>query len=287
MRKPCRAFLSVLSVLCPLTPAAALECPGPQALAAYVEDFKAARPSKGFGKDIDLAGAECARARLIQELPAVLGRPVGYKALFTNPASQRRFGVAGPAWGVMFERMMLPGGARLSAAFGARPRWEADFVVVVKDAGLAEAASPLEALAHISHLAPFIELPDLMIEGAPTGAELIATNAAFRGGVLGARLAVEPSQALLDALAEMDVVITEEVSGRELGREKGRVLMDNPINAALWLAQALKADGIRLKAGDLLSLGGFMGSQPTQPGTRIAVTYRGLPGNPVVMVGLD
>lgn len=263
-------------------------CPETPSVAAYVADFAAARKSAGFGKDLTPADAVCARAALIGQLPAVQGERVGYKAVFTNPDSQRRFGVSGPAWGAMFGKLMLADGARLPAKFGALSRYESDFVVVVKDAGLADARTPEEALAHIEALEPFIELPDIMLD-KPTGLELVATNAAFRGGVLGARIPVDAANApaLAAALADMDVVITEDRSGREIGREKGRVLMDNPLNAAIWLAQALRSDGIVLKPGDLLSLGGFLASAPTQAGTTITVRYRGLPGDPAVTVHFD
>ena len=261
-------------------------CPDEAAVAAYLGDYAAGRPSAGFGKTLTAEGAACARSRLLAGLPAVLGPRVGYKALFTNPESQRRFGVDGPAWGAMFGRMMLASGARLPARFGAKPRYEADFIVVVKDAGLADARTPADALTHLSALVPFIELPDLMIDGSPNGLELIATNAAFRGGVSGAPIPVT-GPALAEALAAMEVVMTEDISGREIARARGSVLMDNPLNAAIWLARELRRAGVELRAGDQLSLGGFISSQPTQPGTRISVRYVGLPGDPVVSVAFD
>lgn len=262
-------------------------CPDAAAVAAYVADFQAARVSRGFGNDLSLADAECAKTKLVQELPLVQGRAVGYKAAFTNPALQQRFGVTSPAWGVMFAKMMVDGGATLPAQFGARPLFEADFVAVVKDPALADARTPLEALEHISAVVPFIELADLMLEGKPTGTALIATNIGFRGGALGPRVKVEPTQAFLDALANMTVVMTEDKSGKELGRVKGDVLMGHPINAALWVAQALKKEGIALKPGDLLSLGGYIPPAPTQPGTSITVKYLGLPGDPSVTVHFE
>lgn len=76
----------------------------------------------------------------------------------------------------------------------------------MKDAGLAE------ALAHIDALVPFIELPDLMLDGAITGAELIATNAAYRGGVLGSPIPIMADAAWPDRLAGMDVIVTDERS---------------------------------------------------------------------------
>jgi len=218
------------------------------------------------------------------ELPRILGRTVGYKAGFTNPELQKRASVSGPAWGVMFEKMMLDSGAKLPAKFGASPHYEADLIAVVKDAGLASAKTPLEALSHISHLAPFIELPDSMVEGPLNGIDAIARNIAFRGGVLGPRVRVEPAQATLDAIANMEVVMTEDRTSQELGRARGDTLMGHPINAATWLARALEKDGIALKPGDLLSLGGYLPLAPVQPGTTITVKYVGLPGNPSATV---
>jgi 2-oxo-hept-3-ene-1,7-dioate hydratase len=268
-------------------PLLAAACPDDAAVAAYLEDFRAARPSRGFGRDISPDDARCARGKLIEALPAVLGRRVGYKAVFTNSESQKRFGVSGPAWGAMFGGMMLFNSTLVYAKYGAKLRYEADFIVVVKDAGLADAESPLEALEHISMLIPFIELPDIMLEGSPTGAELVATNAAFRGGVLGPRIPVVPGRALLEELAQMEVVVSEDRSGREIGRARGKVLMGQPIRAALWLAKALRKDGIELKPGDLLSLGGFLPSLPVEPGTSISVTYVGLHDSPVVVVHFE
>lgn len=270
-----------------LVSAVARACPDDAAVAAYLADFQAAKASAGFGKSLTAADAACARSRLLAVLPTVLGPRVGYKALFTNVESQRRFGVAGPAWGAMFGKMMLPSGSRVPAQFGAKPRYEADFIVVVKDAGLADARTPVEALDHLSALVPFVELPDLMIDGTISGLELIATNAAFRGGVSAPPIPVTPGPALAEALAAMDVVMTEEVAGKELAKAKGSVLMDNPLNAAIWLARELRRDGIELKAGDQLSLGGFIGSQPTRAGTRIVVRYLGLPGDPAVSIAFD
>jgi 2-keto-4-pentenoate hydratase len=276
-----------ISVIVMLPLLAHAACPDQGAVASYLADFKAARASKGFGSDLTLADAECARGKVVKELPRVLGRVVGYKAAFTNPTLQERFGLKSPAWAVMFEKMMVNSGAKLPAKFGARPQYEADFTAVAKDAGLADARTPLEALRHISEVVPFIELPDLMLEGTFKANELIATNIAFRGGALGPRVKVEPTQAFLDALANMTVVMTEDKSGTELGRVKGDALMGHPINAAMWIAQALKKEGVALRPGDLLSLGGYIPPAPTQPGTSITVSYLGLPGDPSVTVHFE
>ncbi len=278
---------SILGLLALYPSKAFCACPGPELIASYVTEFEAAKTSQGFGKDISLAEAQCAKSKLAQALTPILGAPVGYKAVFTNPDAQKRFGVPGPAWGVMYGRWMFNSNAKLPKGFGALQRYESDFIVIVKDAGLAEARSPLQALQHISALTPFVELPDMMLDGKITGPELIATNSAFRGGVLGAPIQVVAKPELLQALAEMEIVVTNETTGQEIGRERGRVLMDQPIKAAMWLAKALKKDGIRLKPGDMLSLGGFLASKPILPGSAVSVQYKGLPGDPKVLLAFE
>lgn len=260
-------------------------CPDDAAVNAYVADFAKRRISPGFGNDITIEDAECAKRKVGKKLRSVLGDLVGYKAAFANPALQQRFGVSGPKWGYMYNRNMIDVIAVLPSDFGAIPLYEADLIVEVKDAGLADAKTPLEALAHLESVVPFIELPDLMLEGKFSGNNFIATNVGFRGGVLGMELPVQQTQAFADALTNMTVVMVDEADGnKELGRGKGSALLGHPLEAAMWLARELKKDGITLKKGDLLSLGGFFPPQPTRSGMKVKMQYLGLPGDPAVTV---
>ncbi len=280
------AALVAMAALLPTLAQAA--CPDDAAVDAYVADFAKRRPSKGFGNDITIEDAECAKRKLGKKLRVVLGDPIGYKAAFTNPALQQRFGVSGPKWGYMFNRNMVDIVALLPSEFGAFPLYEADMIVEVKDPGLADAKTPLEALKYLESVVPFIELPDLMLEGKFSGNNFIATNVGFRGGVLGMELPVQETQAFADALASMTVVMIDESDkNKELGRGKGSALLGHPLEAAIWLAKELKKDGITLKQGDLLSLGGFFPPQPVKSGQKIKMQYVGLPDNPSVSVEFD
>jgi 2-oxo-hept-3-ene-1,7-dioate hydratase len=271
-----------------MTPVANAACPSDAEIDSYLEDFKQRRASKAFSNDMSVADAECTKQKLAKKLPAVLGSPIGYKAAFTNPAVQQRFGVDGPRWGYMFDRNMVDIIAVLPHDFGARSQYEADFIVEVKDAGLADAKTPLEALAHLESVVPFIELPDLMLEGQFSGNRFTAINVGFRGGVTGQEIPVEVTQAFADALAAMMIVVTDEAEGnKELARGKGSAIMGNPLNAAIWLAKTLKQSGITLKKGDLLSLGSLIPAQPTKPGMRVRIDYIGLPGDPSVSVAFN
>ena len=276
-----------LTLLCLLPFSAALHaaCPTDAQVDAYLVDYSKRQLSAGFGNDISAADADCAKHKLAAKLPLYLGNRIGYKAGFTSPASQKNFGMSGPQWAYMFNRNMVDIIAVIPAKFGARPTFEADLLVEVKDPALADATTPLQALACLESVIPFIELPDLMMDGKFSGNALLAANLGFRGGVLGAEVPVQNTQAFVDALANMTVVMSDRgPQAKEFGRAKGSDLLGHPLNAAMWLAQALKKDGITLKKGDLLSLGGFLPPVPSQSGMNIQLQYLGLPGDPAVHV---
>lgn len=266
-----------IALLGACAPLAHAECPSDANIAQYFEDYRAPRESKGLGDNLSIEDAHCSRGKLARLLPAAVGNPVGYKAAFTNPAIWERFKVTGPEWAYMFDKYMFKSDATVSTTIGAKLLYEPDMIAVVKDAGLATAQTPLEALQHISYFMPFIELPDAMRSTGAVGPALVATNILFRGGVLGSRIDVVPTQAFLDSLANMTVVTTDETSGRELARSKGDALLGNPAAAALWLAKALRESGVAVKPGDLLSLGSFNAPVPPQPNTTISVRFLGLP----------
>jgi 2-keto-4-pentenoate hydratase len=56
------------------------------------------------------------------------------------------------------------------------------------------------------------------------------------------------------------------------------------LNAVLWLVRDLARAGIKLKSGDVLSLGSFTAPMPARPGLAVTVRYLGLPGDPTVSV---
>lgn len=261
--------------------------PSDEAIAAYVDDYKAGRVSKGLGDDLSLEDAAKSRDKLAKLLPSVVGERVGYKAAFTNPAMWERFKVNAPQWGYMFGKNMFKTGDTVTSKLGAKPLYEPDMVAIVKDAGLANAKTPLEALQHIEYFAPFLELPDAMRESGVVGPALVATNVIFRGGVIGDRIDVQPTQAFLDSIGAMTVVTTEDKSGKVLARGKGDALLGNPAAAALWLAQTLETSGVDVKPGDILSLGSFNAPVPPVAGTTISVKFVGLPNEPKATVNFE
>lgn len=261
-------------------------CPSHERVNAILRlAYYAKEPVRGLPGNLSMQDAECGRRRLVERLESVENRIVGYKAGLTNAELQQRFGVASPVRGVLLEKMLLQDGAAVAADFGARPVFEADLIVVVKDAAIHEARTHLEVLKSLSLVVPFIELPDLLVaEGEPlTGSLITMLNVGARLGVVGKGVAVQPTAAFAGALANMHVVTLDE-TGKELARGPGTAILGHPLNAVIWLAEDLRKSRIRLKSGDMLSLGAFSPPLQPKPGLAVTVRYLGLPGEPSVGV---
>jgi len=264
-------------------------CPDYAAIAEMTRTYAALEPLPNPSDALSLAGAVCGRDKFVRLLGERYGKVVGYKAALTNPAVQKRFNYPAPVRGTLLDTMILADGAEVPAKFGALPVFEADLVVVVRDASIHEARTPEQVLASIASIRPFIELPDLIVKDPSriNGPTITLINAGARLGVLGAPIAValSPAQsaALSAALRDMTVRVIDG-NGKELDSGKGSAILDHPLNAVIWLADDLKKSGITLKPGDLLSLGSFSRPLPPQAGQTVRVVYEGLPGNPSVSV---
>ena len=260
-------------------------CPSYERVNTILRFMEAREPVRGLRADLSMQDGECGRRRLVERLESSDNRIVGYKAGLTSKAVQERFGVSNPVRGVLLEKMLLADGADVAADFGARPVFEADLLVVVKDAAIHKAKTHLDVLRSLSRVVPFIELPDLvMAEGEKLSAPLIVSlNVGARLGVVGRGIPVEPTEQFAAALTAMRVVVIDQ-GGRELASGEGGAILDHPLNAVQWLVQDLEKSRIRLKPGDLLSLGSFTAPLVPKAGMTVTVRYEGLPGNPAVSV---
>ena len=253
-------------------------------VANYVAKTPAANP-----ENLSDADGACTRGKVNALLAQRMGKVIGYKAGLTNPAVQKRFNTDKPVWGKLYEGMVLPGGATVDAAFGARPLYEADMLVRVKSAAVNQARTPMEVIDAIDQVIPFVELPDLLVQAPPqlNGPGVAAINVGARLGVAGAPLAVPAYRAeryaFLQALADMQVSLTDG-AGTRLGGGKGSDILEHPLNAVVWLAQALAQEGLAMQPGDLISLGSFSPLLPPKAGLSVTATFEGLPGAEPVRV---
>ena len=276
----------LLAVTCATS--ASAQCLSDAQVSDLVANYVAKKPAANIEGLSDADGA-CTRAKVNSLLAQRFGKVVGYKAGLTNPAVQKRFNTDKPVWGKLYEGMVLANGAAVDAGFGARPLFEADMLVRVTSAQNYPAKTPMQVLESIDQVIPFIELPDLLVQAPPklNGAGVSAINVGARLGVAGAPLAVPAYRAeryaFLQALADMQVSLTDG-AGTRLGGGKGSDILEHPLNAVVWLAQALAQEGLAMQPGDLISLGSFSPLLPPKAGLSVTATFEGLPGAEPVRV---
>ena len=266
-------------------------CLGDVQVAQMAEHYAARTPAAN-PEGLSDQDAACTRAKFNALLAQKMGKVIGYKAGLTNPAVQKRFNTDQPVWGKLYEGMLLQNGATVPAAFGARPLYEADLLVRVKDRRINHARTPIEVLESVDQVIPFIELPDLMVQAPPklNGAAINAINVGARLGVVGTPIPVPVTRgeryALLNGLQAMQVTLTDG-AGYLLGGGKGSDVLEHPLNAVVWLAEALQKEEITLQPGDLISLGSFSALLPPKPGLKVQANYQGLPGAQPVSLAFE
>jgi 2-keto-4-pentenoate hydratase len=264
-------FLGLILILACLQPAVAGE--GARLADFYLKKIPVPAPEPAP----TLTQAMQIQAEFIRTLMPSFGDVVGYKAGLTNPAVQKAFGVSAPLRGTLLGKMILLSGTKIEAAFGARPLYEGDLILRVGDESVNTAATPQEALKGIDAAIPFIELPDLTYakDVKINGPLLAAVNVAARYGVVGEPIPVQATAEWMARLADFKCQIYDQ-SGAMLVEGPGSSLLGHPLNVVLWIRDSLKADGIKLRKGDLLSLGTITKLTPTAPGKTITARYVGL-----------
>jgi 2-keto-4-pentenoate hydratase len=258
---------------------AAQNAPTSTEIKQLADDYFARKPSTAIRAGFNGEQALAAQKEFLALLSPKLGKVVGYKVGLTSKAVQESLGASSPVRGVLLEKMILKNGATVSTGYGARPIYEPDFIVTVKDEGINDAKTILDVAKHLRDAVAFIELPDRIIaETEKVDGNLItAMNVSARLGVLGDRLPIQATPEFLNAFEKMRVKAVDE-TGAELAHAEGTALLGHPLNPVLWLIEDFKKTGDKLKAGDLISLGSFAKPVPPKPGQTITVTYEGLPG---------
>lgn len=229
--------------------------------------------------------ARQAQSEVVESLRTELGDVFGYKAGLTSAAAQQRFNVDEPILGILLWGMLLDDGATVSVADGVRLMIEADLLVRVKSEDINAAATPAEAFQSIDFVAPFLEIPDIIIApGQPMdGALLTAVNSGARYGIIGTPV---PTR-ILD-MADLDAfTATLTRDGEAVGpTSTGEALMGGPLEVVLWMVREARDRGITLESGDWLSLGSLTAPVEARPGELYHAVYEGLGDEPLhVSVG--
>jgi len=219
-------------------------------------------------QDLDAAYAvqELGTLRRLAEGARLSGRKIG----LTSVAVQKQLGVDEPDCGMLFADMQVPDGEGAPAGWLLQPRAEAEIAFVLGRDLNREAMTAADVMRAVDYAVCAIEIVDSRIENWDIRiADTIADNASAGLYVLGARRV---------RLADVDLEACRMVArknGAIISQGSGADCLGNPLNAALWLAQAMVRAGRPLAAGDVVLSGALGPMVAVAAGDRFATEIEG------------
>ena len=223
-----------------------------------------------------IAPTDAASAYAVQEINTkywldrgrrLIGRKIGLTAV----AVQKQLGVDQPDFGLLFDDMLASEDRAIPFADTMQPKVEAEVAIVLK--------KPLNREHHT--VADIADAPDYVcaaieIVGSRIAnwdiklADTVADNASSSHFVLGARKV---------KLSDVDLVncaMTMTRQGNTVSTGSGGACMGNPLNAAVWLADAMVKYGRPLQAGDVIMTGALGPMAAVEAGDTVEAKIEGL-----------
>ncbi|HTJ72105.1 MAG TPA: fumarylacetoacetate hydrolase family protein [Actinospica sp.] len=241
----------------------------PEVVAAAHALAEAARTGVPCPPIRDLLGAHAdsdavayAVQRLTIEHALAAGRRiVGRKIGLTSQAVQRQLGVDRPDFGALLDDMRIPEGGEVPYGRLLQPKVEAEVALVLGE-DLTEAKHTVEdVLRAVDHVRPALELVDSRIaDWKITYTDTVADNGSSGLFVLG-EAQVSPNDV---DVAQVRMSLTR--NGEQVSTGTGADCLGSPLNAAVWLADALSAVGEPLRAGDVVLTGALGPMSTAAPG---------------------
>ncbi|MEH6415375.1 MULTISPECIES: 2-keto-4-pentenoate hydratase [Pseudomonas] len=197
--------------------------------------------------------------------------PVGHKIGLTSSVVQRQLGVDQPDFGRLFAQMARGDGQPISWTDCQQPKVEAEIALVLER----DLCNERHTLADIIRATAFA-LPAIEIVGSRIAnwdislLDTVADNASSGLFVLG-------SQPV--SLGQLDLVncgMRLSLRGEPVSVGAGAACLENPLNAAVWLANTMVRLGEPLRAGDVVLTGALGPMVPVSPGDVFTAEIQGL-----------
>jgi 2-keto-4-pentenoate hydratase len=198
------------------------------------------------------------------------GHAIGYKIACTNKIAQDLLHT-GPFHGRMFSALCFENGARIKADGFFMRVMEAEFAFrMARDLpSRAERFTRDEVAGAVEGVLPGIEIVDSRFnEWTTVGAESLIADNACHGAWVKGKLVTDWSDR---DLAAQEVQLS--VNGKLVQTGNGAAVLGHPLNALLWLANALRSRGEALKAGQFITTGVTTDIYLAQPGDRVQADF--------------
>jgi 2-keto-4-pentenoate hydratase len=205
------------------------------------------------------------------ELARGRGAVAGYKIGLTTPIMQKLCGVDEPCYGAIFASELHQRRAELPVGQFCRLGIETEIAMRL-GADLPEGGDRDRVAGAVESCMAAIEvLEDLRQDYKRlSAAAMVAGNVWNAGAVVGAPVADWRRLDLAGLVSRLTI------NGREIGTGRGGDVMGNPLNALMWLANKLAADGAPLKRGMVVLTGSMVPIQFPTAGDRAVVEVEGL-----------
>jgi 2-keto-4-pentenoate hydratase len=187
---------------------------------------------------------------------------VGMKVGLTAKPMQKMLGVDQPDFGHLFANMQLHDGAECSLDGLIQPRVEAEIGIILAHDLRGPGLTDLDVVAATAALVPTLEIVDSRItDWKITFVDTVADNGSSARFVVGSK---RTPPAGIDTRTVGTVF---EKNGELVGTGAGAaVLGASPFRAVAWLANTLAAEGLELKAGDVIMPGALCAMVPVARG---------------------
>jgi 2-keto-4-pentenoate hydratase len=199
-------------------------------------------------------------------------RRVGRKIGLTSAAVQRQMGVDTPDFGVLYADMAYGDDQPVPTDRLLQPRVEAEVAFVLREGLPQRPVVASDVLRATDFVVAAIEIVDSRIAGWDiTILDTVADNASSGLFVLGG------APRRLDAIddlraAEMTLTHGDEV----VSAGTGAACLGHPVNAVVWLANAVAERGVPLEAGEVILSGSLGPLVAVEPGATYEATITGL-----------
>jgi 2-keto-4-pentenoate hydratase len=176
-------------------------------------------------------------------------RVIGWKAGFTNKATQTAFGPTDPVCGFLLADGVFPSPADVPMTRFVQLAVEAEVAFLMREDLAGPGITPARALTAVEGAMPALELIDQRFSGKALGTDVVADGVYANAIVLGAPLT--PVRNLDLALEGL----VYEMNGALAATNTAAEVLGSPANSLAWIANQLGARGLGLRAGDIVMSG--------------------------------
>jgi 2-keto-4-pentenoate hydratase len=199
-------------------------------------------------------------------------RQVGRKIGLTSPAVQRQMGVDTPDFGVLYADMAYGDSQPVPSTQLLQPRIEAEVAFVLGRDLTDYPVVTSDVLRAIDFVVASIEIVDSRIEDWDISiVDTVADNASSGLFVLGGS-----PRSLLEIDDLRNVEMSLACDGNVVSSGTGAACLGHPVNAVVWLANAVGQRGVPLRAGEVLLSGSLGPLVVPERGKTYEATFAGL-----------